>query len=69
MKNIFQGSSKIGSLKAPTTIYENNDACIIHMQTNYIKSNITKHIAPKLFYSHELQKEEDFFFFANKVVR
>ena len=25
------------------------------MQTGYIKSNITKHIAPKLFYSHELQ--------------
>ena len=26
------------------------------MQTGYIKSNITKHIAPKLFYPHELQK-------------
>ena len=27
------------------------------MQTSYIKSNITKHIAPKLFYPHELQKK------------
>ena len=27
------------------------------MQTGYIKSNITKHIAPKFFYPHELQKE------------
>jgi hypothetical protein len=26
------------------------------MQTGYIKSNITKHIAPKLFYPHELQQ-------------
>jgi hypothetical protein len=26
------------------------------METGYIKSNITKHIAPKLFYPHELQK-------------
>ena len=26
------------------------------MNADYIKSNITKHIAPKLFYPHELQK-------------
>mgnify|MGYP001019918394 FL=1 len=26
------------------------------MQTGYIKSNITKHISPKLFYPHELQQ-------------
>jgi hypothetical protein len=26
------------------------------MQTGYIKSNIIKHIAPKLFYPYELQK-------------
>ena len=26
------------------------------MQKGYIKSNITKHIAPKLFYPHELQQ-------------
>ena len=25
----------------------------------YIKSNITKHIVPKLFYPHELQKNEE----------
>jgi hypothetical protein len=25
------------------------------MNAGYIKSNITKHIAPKLFYPHELQ--------------
>ena len=26
------------------------------MNVGYIKSNITKHIAPKLFYPHELKK-------------
>jgi hypothetical protein len=25
------------------------------MESGYIKSNLTKHIAPKLFYPHELQ--------------
>ena len=29
------------------------------MNAGYIKSNITKHIAPKLFYPHELQKNGD----------
>jgi hypothetical protein len=52
MMNFFQGSSKIGSLKASTIIYEDNDACIVHMQTSYIKRNNIKHIAPKLFYPH-----------------
>jgi hypothetical protein len=51
-----QGSSGIGSLESPTIIYEDNVACIVQMQTGYIKSNIIKHIAPKLFYPHELQK-------------
>ena len=35
---------------------EDNVACVTKMQTGYIKSNITKHIAPKLFYPHELQQ-------------
>jgi hypothetical protein len=29
------------------------------MDICYIKSNINKHIAPKLFYPHELQKNGD----------
>ena len=41
---------------SPTIIYEDNAACVAQMQTGYIKSNITKHIAPKLFFPHELQK-------------
>jgi hypothetical protein len=29
------------------------------MDTGYIKSNINKHISPKLFYPHELQEKRD----------
>jgi hypothetical protein len=37
-------------------IYEDNVDSVTQMQTCYIKSNITKHIAPKLFHPHELQQ-------------
>jgi hypothetical protein len=46
------GNELIGS---PTIIYEDNAACIAQMQSCYVKSNVTKHITPKLFYQHELQ--------------
>ena len=54
--NHIQQSCGIGSIESPTIIYEDNSACVTHMQTGYIKSNITKHIAPKLFYPHESQE-------------
>ena len=56
MINHIQHSCDIGSITKPTIIYEDNSACIAQMNAGYIKSNITKHIAPKLFYPHELQK-------------
>ena len=56
MINHIQQSCGIGSMESPTIIYEDNAACVTQMQTCYIKSNITKHIAPKLFYPHELQQ-------------
>jgi len=56
MINHIQQSCDIGSITKPTIIYEDNSACIAQMNAGYIKSNITKHIAPKLFYPHELQK-------------
>jgi hypothetical protein len=49
-------SCEIGSLDAPTIIFEDNAACVAQMESGYIKSDLTKHIAPKLFYPHELQK-------------
>jgi hypothetical protein len=59
MINHIQQSCGKGSIESPTIIYEDNAACVAQMQTGYIKSNITKHIAPKLFYPHELQKSGD----------
>ena len=40
----------------PTIIYEDNSACVAQVQSGYIKSNVTKHISPNFFYTHELQK-------------
>ena len=57
MINNIQQSCGIGSIEAPTIMYKDNAACIVQMKTVYIKCNITKHIAPKLFYPHELQKK------------
>jgi hypothetical protein len=56
MINHITQSCGIGSINSPTIIYEDNAACVVQMENSYIKSNITKHIAPKLFYPHELQK-------------
>ncbi len=59
MINHIEQSCGIGSSESPTIIYEDNAAYITQMQTGYIKSNITKHIAPKLFYPHELQQSRE----------
>jgi hypothetical protein len=37
-------------------MYEDNAACIAQMRSGYIKSDLTKHMSPKLFYPHQLQK-------------
>jgi hypothetical protein len=42
-----------------TIIYKDNWVCVVQMETGYIRSNINKHIAPKLFYHHELQENGD----------
>lgn len=40
-----------------TVIYEDNSACIFQIKEVYIKGDWTKHISPKFFYAHDLQKE------------
>ena len=40
----------------PTVLYEENAACVTQMSNGYVKGNLTKHIVPKFFYPHELQK-------------
>ncbi|KAK8455217.1 hypothetical protein SEVIR_4G106850v4 [Setaria viridis] len=59
MINHIEQSCGIGPIESPTIIYKDNAACVTQMKTSYIKSNITKHIAPKLFYPHELQEIGD----------
>ena len=39
-----------------TVLYEDNVACIAQIKGEYIKGDRTKHISPKFFYTHELQK-------------
>jgi hypothetical protein len=43
----------------PTILYEDNAACITQIRRGYIKGDRTKHISPKFFYTHELQKSGD----------
>nr|ACY01923.1 hypothetical protein [Beta vulgaris] len=39
------------------TIYEDNTACITQVSEGYIKADRIKHLSPKLFFTHDLQKE------------
>ena len=43
----------------PTIIFEDNAACIAQIKEGYIKGDNTKHIAPKFFHTHELQKNQE----------
>ena len=40
----------------PIILFEDNVACIVQITGDYIKGDRTKHISPKFFYTHELQK-------------
>ncbi|XP_055830819.1 secreted RxLR effector protein 161-like [Solanum dulcamara] len=42
--------------KAATIIYEDNATCITQLKGGFIKEDRTEYISPKLFYTHELQK-------------
>jgi hypothetical protein len=50
MTNHIMQSCSIGALETPTIIFEDNAACVVKMESGYIKSNLTKYITPKLFY-------------------
>ncbi|KAL0315284.1 UNVERIFIED_CONTAM: hypothetical protein Scaly_2870500 [Sesamum calycinum] len=43
----------------PTILYEDNPACIVQLKEGYIKGDRTKHITPKFFFTHDLQKNGD----------
>ena len=42
--------------KEPTVMFEDNAACIAQLKDGYIKGDMTKHILPKFFFTHGLQK-------------
>ena len=42
-----------------TTIYEDNVECIEQIKEGYIKGDRTKHISPKFFFTHKLQKSHE----------
>ena len=37
-----------------TMLHEDNVACIAQIKKGFIKGDITKHLSPKFFYTHEL---------------
>ena len=47
------------SKEVSTTLYEDNVACIVQLKNGYIKGDRTKHISPKFFFTHDLQKKGD----------
>ncbi|KAJ9556933.1 hypothetical protein OSB04_011547 [Centaurea solstitialis] len=63
LRNVIQhirGSCGIITDKEPPTVlYEDNAACIAQLKEGYIKGDITKHILPKFFFTHDLQKSGD----------
>ena len=53
----IQESCGLSSVKdKPTILFEDNAACIAQIKGGYIKGDRTKHISPKIFFTHELQK-------------
>jgi len=45
--------------KKSTIFYEDNATCIAQLKGGFIEGDRTKHISPKLFYTHDLQKNGD----------
>ena len=43
----------------PIVLFEDITACIAQIKGGYVKGDRTKHISPKLFYTHDLQENGD----------
>ena len=52
-------SCGLNTAQPPTIIYEDNAACVAQVQMSYVKNPLTKHINPKFFFAHELQKMDE----------
>ena len=52
----IQEACRLSSIKGDSTILFEDTTCIAYIKWGYIKGDKTKHISPKFFYTHELQK-------------
>ncbi|KAG7529168.1 Ribonuclease H-like superfamily [Arabidopsis suecica] len=52
--SLLQGAATTTS---KTIIFEDNAACIAQLKDSYIKGDRTKHILPKFFFTHDLQRD------------
>ncbi|KAL6328448.1 hypothetical protein AAG906_038323 [Vitis piasezkii] len=56
----IQETCELPSIRGNATkLYEDNAACIAQIKGRFIKYDKTKHISPKFFYTHELQKKSE----------
>ena len=54
----IQETCGLPSIRGNATVsHEDNAACIAQIKWGFIKGDRTKHISPKFFYTHELQKK------------
>ena len=56
IQHIQESCSLPFSKDNPITLFEDNTVCIAQIKGEYIKGDRTKHISPKFFYTHEIQK-------------
>ncbi|GJT90757.1 vacuolar protein sorting-associated protein 45 [Tanacetum coccineum] len=59
MQHIRESCGISSSHEAPTVVHEDNTACIAQLKDEYIKGDKTKHVLPKFFFTHDLQKNGD----------
>ena len=59
IKHILESCGLSSGKIIPMIIYEDNTACIAQLKDGYIKGDRTKHISPKFFFTHDLQKNGD----------
>ena len=59
MEHIRSTSGLTIVINLPTTIFEDNVACIEQLKKGYIKGGNTKHIESKFFYSHQQQQHQN----------
>ena len=56
----IQETCGLPSIKGNATkLHEDNATCITQIKGGFIKGDRTKHISPKFFYTHELQKKSE----------